>query len=544
MLLIFILLGISLVQCTFVVQMDRNASLSLLPPGLRLIRKLMSVSTAEHEFLEVELVAGNRMPRSSLILWSEEQVARQHYKRSQVDPLYPYQWHLHSHPYGMDVDLATNASGRGILIGIVDDGLQHAHPELNNNWNRLDSWDYNGPNQYDCSPTSPDDGHGTAAAAVAVGAAKNGHCGRGVAPNARVAGIRLIAAATTDATEAEALTRNAIAGIDIFSNSWGPADTGDIFGAAGRIVRLALARYVGAQVGRHGKGSIYTWASGNGRHNGDSCAYDGYANSPYVFPIGAVDHEGNRAWYSEGCSNLAAVAPSSGASKGIITADLLGNAGYQRPGECTTHFGGTSSAAPAAAGIIALLLEERPELTWRDILHIIARGATQVNAQDGSWHTNGRGIHHSENFGFGLLKLPPLLDAMRRHTLVPPMQMLHFKDDLVQDAVIPYSYSWTVHSSSMTFVEHVLVSLNIRHTDRGSVRVTLTSPSQRVSVLAPERLNDRWPNWPLEGWTLTSRAFFGESMINGKWTLNVVDVREPNAALGAVTRVQMNIMGF
>ena len=38
-----------------------------------------------------------------------------------------------------------------------------------------------------------------------------------------------------------------------------------------------------------------------------------------------------------------------------------------RQGGCTSSFSGTSASAPMAAGVIALLLEARPDLTWRDV---------------------------------------------------------------------------------------------------------------------------------------------------------------------------------
>ena len=134
--------------------------------------------------------------------------------------------------------------------------------------------------------------------------------------------------------EAEALTHNAIGSVDIYSCSWGPADDGITMSEPGPVVQAALQQYAGQMRGRLGKGSIYVWASGNGRAEHDSCAFDGYASSPFVIAIGAIDHTGQQSWYSEGCSALMAVTPSSGAMQGITTVDLMGSAGYD-PGECT-----------------------------------------------------------------------------------------------------------------------------------------------------------------------------------------------------------------
>lgn len=45
---------------------------------------------------------------------------------------------------------------------------------------------------------------------------------------------------------------------------------------------------------------------------------------------------------------------------------------------CTEGHTGTSAAAPLAAGMIALMLQVRPCLTWRDVQHVIVFTATKV----------------------------------------------------------------------------------------------------------------------------------------------------------------------
>lgn len=45
---------------------------------------------------------------------------------------------------------------------------------------------------------------------------------------------------------------------------------------------------------------------------------------------------------------------------------------------CTEGHTGTSAAAPLAAGMVALMLQVRPCLSWRDIQHIITFTATKV----------------------------------------------------------------------------------------------------------------------------------------------------------------------
>lgn len=482
-------------------------------------------------------------------LWSERQTEHTQHKRAGSDPMWGQQWHLHGDgDASVDITAGQPREGAGVTIGVVDDGLQHTHPELAGRYDAQHSWDYNGG---DADPTPLSiDGHGTSASAVAVAEAGNGHCGQGVAPRARVAGIRAIAGPISDLTEARALSHHSNK-IDIYSCSWGPADTGADMVAPGHVVTETLASLVGAARGRRGKGSIYVWASGNGRHRRDSCAYDGYASSRYTIAVGAINYMGQQSYYSEGCSALMAVAPSSGAGRGVTTADLSGPAGYA-PGECTADFGGTSSAAPLAAGIVALVLEERPDLTWRDVQHVIAEGATRIHPRDPSWSSHPR-VPHSNRYGFGLLKVPALLRAAAQHALVPPQIEYHSRVlraprtgawAIPNDPGAYYTHEFAVRESRINrHVEHVTVAVYLTHPRRGEVAVYLTSPAGTHSVLAEKR-DDRHSNYARGGWLYTSVHHWGEPGANGAWKLRFRDTVGNNPYHGYVNWVKLSVYGY
>ena len=463
------------------------------------------------------------------VVWADLQTPRDRvYPRGAAgtDPLWKSQWHLHGTPYGVDSDrIGANLTGRGVTIAIVDDGLEWAHPEIAPNYAREHSHNYNDGDDADPQPRGPGDRHGTSAAGVAAAAGGNGHCGRGVAPEAKVAGIRVISGPVSDMVEAQALAHHAASGVDIVSCSWGPLDSGRGMVEPGRLVKRTLALYSGELRGRSGRGTVYLWAAGNGREAYDSCAFDGYASSRFVMAIGALNRYGKRAWYSEGCAALFAVAPSSGAQAGIITADLTGVAGYERT-ECTSNFGGTSAAAPLAAGIVALMLQKRPELTSRDIMHVVARGATPVNRGDGSWHRNGRGYAHSEAYGFGLLKLLPLMAALRSHKQVPKHAHVWSSGMRIvrgHAGDIPCGVDAPVSDTGLEFIEHVELRVSLAHVHRGELRITLRSPEGAVSEMAPARPLDENANYPLGGWLFTSVRHWGEHGGNGTWRIEVID---------------------
>lgn len=487
---------------------------------------------------------------------AEHQVPRQMIKRTAAaveDPLYEEQWHLHgTYPSCVDA-FSSNFTGQGVTIAFVDDGLEHTHPEFQGKYDHRHSYNFNGGpyGTGDPMPTRGTDGHGTSAAGVAAANQHNGRCGRGVAPGARVSGIRLIAAPTTDLVEGQALTKFFNSN-HIYSNSWGPPDTGRGMDAPGLVTRTALARFTAEGLGREGKGSIYVWASGNGHDYGDTCAYDGYASNPYAIAIGAVNRNGQRSYYSEGCSALMAVAPSSGAGVGIITADLSGPAGYSA-GECNPSFGGTSSAAPLAAGIIALMLEKNPDLTWRDVKHVIALGAKPIDVDDHSWHfNNSRGYHHSNTYGFGLMHVPSLLEALDHYAPVPKHQKQWLSDLLRRDGMSVASDSsggtqikFSVSGTGITFIEHVIVLVELIHPRRGQVQVSITSPEGTESILGDYRDRDFNANYPMVGnggWHFSSVHFWGESRADGEWTVTFKD--NTGHGRGRILSVQMGIFGF
>lgn len=488
--------------------------------------------------------------------WARRQVARQQFRRfTQEDPLYESQWHLHREGMGTSspacVDaIDLNVTGNGVTIAFVDDGLDHTHPEFQGKYDARHSYNFNGgpSGDGDPAPVSGHNGHGTSAAGVAVANQHNGHCGRGVAPGAKVSAMRLIAAPSTDLQEGQALTKY-FSNNDIYSNSWGPVDSGRGMDAPGLVVRAAFARFAGQGLGRQGKGTIYVWASGNGHENGDTCAYDGYASNPYVIPIGAVSFLGVRSYYSEGCSALMAVAPSSGAGRGIITSDIQGPGGYSA-GECNLSFGGTSSAAPLAAGIIALMLEKRPDLTWRDVKHVIALGARKIDADDLSWHDNPRtGYHHSNTYGFGLLHVPSLLKALDHYDPVPKHQKQVFSGIVKRsnlavgsDASGGTRIKFDFSDTQLTFIEHVVAMVELRHPRRGNVQVSITSPEGTTSILGDYRDNDYNADYPRDGWHFSSAHFWGEQTVDGNWTLTFKD--NGGEGRGSILSAQMGVFGF
>ncbi|KAH3703105.1 hypothetical protein DPMN_078134 [Dreissena polymorpha] len=345
----------------------------------------------------------NQLTAHADILWfSHELILSRNKRWFQVnfnfmdftDPYYRQQWHLtNTMEINMDINVTAvwkhNITGRGITVAIVDDGVEHTNPDLAGNYNSAGSWDLNDDDP-DPMPefSNPSNHHGTRCAGE-ISAIPNDVCGVGVAYGAKFSGMRLLDGPLTDSLEAQAFTEK-IQINDIYSCSWGPDDDGRTVDGPHTLAAAAMKK--GIDFGRHGYGSIYVVASGNGGHEGDNCNYDGYANSLYTVTIGAVDETGHMPYYAEECASMLAVTFSSasgGSNRDIVTTDWTSGAAADRTG-CTLHHTGTSAAAPIAAGLVALMLEVQPCLTWRDVQYIIILTALRVShfSRGGTYSTS------------------------------------------------------------------------------------------------------------------------------------------------------------
>jgi len=478
-----------------------------------------------HVFASKTSLTSNFQSRPGVV-WAEKQTRRKHYTRAQInDPLYPSQWHLNR--IKAEKAWKDGVTGRGVVIAIVDDGLQHRHPDLAPNWDAGNSWDFNEGHHNDPTPAQTD-GHGTSAAGVAAAAQNNGHCGSGVAPQAKLAGIRLIAKAAYDYTEAQALSYHSDK-IKIYSCSWGPFDGGVDLAAPGPVMLQALRQ------GFVDKGSIYVWAGGNGRANGDNANYDGYANSIYTIAIGAVNANDQQSYYSESGACLFAVTPSSGANRGIATTDLMGDSGYSR-GECTMRFGGTSSATPLAAGIIALVLQKHSGLNGRQIQHMLAKHAIKISPRDADWSTpNARGYSHSHKFGFGLLSVPELLAAE------PPLNLPRWKISdsglLRMRNILPRELQVRM-PRSLEFVEQIEVFVSFYTNKRGDVSIGLEKNGVESVLMERHRDAHRGPT----NWMFTTVRHWGDTLReNEELTLRV---NAPRGTGAQIRGIRVKVYGY
>ena len=452
-----------------------------------------------------------------------------------------YQWHFNNTGQngsivGHDVNITSvwdNYLGSGITIGIVDDGLELTHPDLLTNVNTAIDHNWNSGAEDNPSPVSAEDTHGTACAGVASALGNNLIGVTGAAPQASLVGLRLIADSFTPVDTAEALAWRNDA-IDIKSNSWGESDSG-LFHPLDPLVADALEE--GTRNGRNGLGVIYVWAGGNGREDGDYSNYEGYNNASETISVGAINYNRSQSYYSESGANILVCAPSDSreGEPSITTTTTVGDGSY------TNEFGGTSSATPLVAGIVALMLEANPQLGWRDVQEILIRSAERINiSTDPGWSTNGAGFSFHHGYGAGMVDASaavalsegwPKLDTQQTVTVTSENLELAIPDNNT-DGV---TRALTVNKSGLR-VEHSILTVDIDHQYCGDLVITLTSPSGTVSRFS-EVHDDNTDDMKF---SFLSVHHWGESA-DGEWIVKVSD--ESSGDAGKINSLSMELKG-
>jgi subtilisin family serine protease len=310
-------------------------------------------------------------------------------------------------------EVAQSAGSPNVVVAIIDDGFDLAHPDLSGTWKIVAPKDFTRNSASPVPDTLLEDWHGTACAGVAVGNA-DGTGIVGAAPRCRLMPVRW----GRDLSDREienwfGYVREQ--GAWVVSCSWGAV--------AKRFVlstRASRAIERCAREGRDGLGTVICFAAGNeNRDINDplTASINGFAIHPDVIAVAASTSRDKKSHYSNFGERIAICAPSSGAGGwGITTSDVMGQytrgsqtfeAGYS-PGAYTNDFGGTSSACPLVAGICALILSIQPDLTASEVRQLIEGTARKIG-DPASYDANG----HSILFGHGCVNAVAAVAGLR-----------------------------------------------------------------------------------------------------------------------------------
>ncbi len=278
------------------------------------------------------------------------------------DQYFPFQWHMQTiqMPQAWDT-----AKGDGIIVAVIDTGIDFGAPDLATN-QRLQGFDFV---NNDNDPTD-DQGHGTHVAGTVAQNTNNGIGVTGVAFNARLLPVKVLAADGNGSYE------NIIKGIAYAVNQ------------GAKVINMSLAGRQGSQALQdavkmaYENGVVVVAAAGNS--NGPveyPAAYD-----EYVIAVGATRFDNTRTRYSNFGPQIDIVAPGGDVDvdqNEDSFADGILQQTFKSPGVYTyLFFEGTSMASPHVAGLATLLASVNPNASPADIESAMTSTARNLGSPD------------------------------------------------------------------------------------------------------------------------------------------------------------------
>jgi len=257
-------------------------------------------------------------------------------------------------------DVSTGSSE--VVVAVIDSGVDLNHPDLAGKL--VPGYDFV---DNDASPRDTN-GHGTFVAGIAAAQTNNGLGVAGMSWGARIMPLRVLNSngSGTTADIIEAVNWAVAHGADIINMSFGNYQYSAIFEEA-----LASA---------HKAGVLLVAAAGN-----DGIHAPTYPVSyPHVLGVGATDRNGKRAAYSNVSVNVDVMAPG-GTGSGCQDPDGIYSTfptyTVALSANCPKDYAymkGTSFAAPAVAGLAAILRGLSPELGPAEVSQVITSTAVSM----------------------------------------------------------------------------------------------------------------------------------------------------------------------
>ena len=440
----------------------------------------------------------------------------------------------------------SGITGSGVIVAVIDDGLELTHEDLVDN---IVTGSYDFDNLDENPVYEPLEGsHGVAVAGIIAAKGFNGIGIRGVAPNASLIGYNLIADESyyiSDQIKSWGIDPPIPVSASIFNMSYGAGsnDTYDFEDFLRSDLEAALEQ--GTTTLRDGKGGVYIQSAGNEfadyakEKSGVSCgvnltcysmANDNYHSVPYIMTVGSLSANGIKTNYSSTGPGLwvtgfggrgNGVVPGimttddSGCDKGYVSTNSENNYpnprtpfnsadGHPENLNCNylSTFSGTSASAPGVSGVVALILEANPNLSWRGVKHVLAytsvpidlnRTYEQQNIPQYNWTVNAAGYSHHHWYGFGQVDASAAVTYAQSFNsdslgnffttgYIDSGTTIQMQDLVGTVIEIPV----TKPQNSSGIVEHVRLTIAFEHSIPYSVGIRLTSPSGTViPVLQP-----------------------------------------------------------
>lgn len=441
------------------------------------------------------------------------------------DPYFQYQWHMPAVGVPAAWDYGT---GEGVVVAVVDTGVTNGRDGFDR---LLQGYDF----VRRSTDASDYEGHGTHVAGTIAQATNNGVGGAGVAPEASILPIRALGMNGGTMTDvADAIVYAVDQGADVINLSLGS-------GGATRLIYNAVMYAEQNNV-------VVVAASGNAGWS----RVDYPAGFETVIAVGATDARGEVTRYSNEGPELDLVAPG-----GDLGADATGDGYVDGVLQETNEYGnltyrfyeGTSMAAPHVAGAAAILVE----MVGNDpdqIRALLTESARDIG-RSGFDNTSGWGeldIEAAVKLASGVAVDDGPADDPVDDT---PDQEAYIVSDVGDGGIAIQDNRAIISTAVLDRCEDVgdlLVELDIRHTWRGDLVVSLVNPRGQEVVLhnrTGRDADDIIGSYGITGGSLESAesldAFLGTDA-TGTWSLLVRDEADGDTgtlegwAIGALCR--------
>lgn len=324
--------------------------------------------------------------------------------------------------------IALGFTGEGVSVGVMDAGIKREHVGMNGitfgeGYAAQDP--ATRPAQY------PGANHGTTVGQILAGQTDDGNFARGVAPGVTLHDIGFLSVSpqgglsTSSADTAAAFRHIADTNIDIVNMSVArgvDAARTDMRGTTER----AFSRDVLESLGDATRsGTIFVVAAGNDDNAATNNVYaglgllDAYANNQFINVVGLDETGEQLADFSSTCGQTQSYCLSAVAERLVILND--------NGREATNK--GTSFGTPIVAGSLALLKEQFPELSSRELVQLVLLTADDLGAQGvDAVYGHGRLNMNTASNPVGDLRIvsadqvdSPFISVQDAHVYVPHM---------------------------------------------------------------------------------------------------------------------------
>jgi subtilisin-like proprotein convertase family protein len=334
-------------------------------------------------------------------------------------------------------------------------------------------------------------------------------------------------------------------------------------------------------------GTIFVFAAGNDRsthfiNDNGEIFYFGNANNSsllnnkYTIVVAAMDANGTYSSYSNFGDDVLVAAPAGEFGNeypAIVTTDLTGldyefdSVGHEystrfdvkgnEDGNYTKRMNGTSAATPMVSGIVALMLNANPNLTYRDVKYILAHTARKIDENNSDWNQNAAGLWFNPSYGFGLVNAGKAVEMAKSFSLLPSevdTQLYDINTSLDIPDNNSTGVSVDINVDENISIEYVNVWVTVYKTDDtedenhplylSDLEIDLISPNGIISKLSYGghyvTVGNDYTNNNLIDKRYGTNKFLDEYS-KGTWKLVVKDLN--SGYVGKLTNVKLKIYG-